>query len=145
IPPEQRSPHPSARTRSMSLMSKQEPGVELEAAVVCNPGRTEFFRSTLALLNSTGIPYMVGGAYGLAPVTGIVQPTKDLDLFGRRGDCIRMLRVLDAAGYKTAVPFPHWLGKATSGPHYIDFIFNSGNGAAPVDDIWLEQSMPAEV
>jgi hypothetical protein len=30
--------------------------------------------------------------------------------------------------------YPHWLAKVYAGEEFIDLIFNSGNGVAPVDD-----------
>jgi len=62
----------------------------------------------------------------------------------RRGtgtDFDRTLRALEAAGYSTAVPFPHWLGKAFCGEFFVDVIFGSGNGIAVVDDEWFTNAV----
>ena len=38
------------------------------------------------------------------------------------------------------MPFPHWLGKIHAGQHFMDVIFNSGNGVARVDDLWFDHA-----
>ena len=47
------------------------------------PSRSEdFYRDILTRLNAARAPYLVGGAYAFACLTGISrQTTKDLDLF----------------------------------------------------------------
>ena len=37
----------------------------------------------------------------------------------------------------TELTFPHWLGKARQGRHYVDLLFGSGNGVCPVDTDWF--------
>jgi hypothetical protein len=53
--------------------------------------------------------------------------------------------VLEAAGYRTEVTFPHWLAKAWIVERFVDVIYSSGNGAAPVDDEWFEHAVDAEL
>src|SRR4051812_24338591 len=66
-----------------------------------------FYTETLRVLNASGIPFLVGGAYAFACFTGIERHTKDLDIFVRREDCPRTLDVLKDAGYRTEMTFPH--------------------------------------
>ena len=106
---------------------------------------TAFYRSVLQSLDAAGIEYLVGGAYAYASYTGIERNTKDLDVFVRRQAYERVVAVLGDAGYATELTFPHWLGKAHGGEWYVDLIFNSGNGATPVDDAWFEHAIPAHV
>ena len=47
---------------------------------------------------------------------------------------------LSEVGFETEVLYPHWLAKAWSGPHFVDFIFDSANGLCPVDDAWFEHA-----
>lgn len=103
----------------------------------------EFYLRTLAILNGAGIPYLLGGAYSLAHFAGIERHTKDLDLFVKPSDRDRVLGVLADAGYRTEVPFPHWLGKAyeADGDDFIDVIYRSGNGIAEVDDGWFAHAV----
>ncbi|HXI12284.1 MAG TPA: nucleotidyltransferase family protein [Thermoanaerobaculia bacterium] len=104
-----------------------------------------FYRKSLDLLNASGIPYMVGGAYAFARYTGIERHTKDFDLFLKREDYERIASVLQDAGFKTDLTFPHWLGKAHHGDYYIDLIYGSGNGVTPVDELWFEHAVDGEV
>jgi hypothetical protein len=107
-----------------------------------NPGASEgaleFYRRVLATLTESGVPFVVGGAFALAHYTGIRRDTKDLDVFVRPDDAGRVLATLAAAGYRTEMTAPHWLGKAFFGDAFVDVIFSSGNGVAVVDDQWLE-------
>ena len=104
----------------------------------------EFYRRTLETLAAARIPFLLGGAYAFAHYTGIERHTKDLDVFVLRSDRDRALEHLASAGYRTHVPFPHWLAKAWSGDHFIDVIYGSGNGIAEVDGEWLEHGQEAE-
>ena len=105
----------------------------------------QFYVQTLTVLNDAGMPYLVGGAYAMGTLAGIERHTKDIDLFAREGDRDRILRVLEAAGYRTEVTFPHWLAKAWIVERFVDVIYSSGNGAAPVDDEWFEHAVDAEL
>jgi hypothetical protein len=91
------------------------------------------------------VPHLVGGAYAFQRYTGISRDTKDLDVFVRPADCQRSLDTFAAAGYRTELTFPHWLGKVLAGDEMVDVIFSSGNGVARVDDLWFEHAVEAEV
>jgi hypothetical protein len=93
----------------------------------------------------SGIPFLIGGAFGFESYTGIVRRTKDLDLFVRPADSHRLLRRLEQAGYRTELRFPHWLGKAWKQDCSIDIIFSSGNGICRVDDVWFRHAPPSVV
>jgi hypothetical protein len=105
----------------------------------------DFYRDAMAVLNRAGVPFLVGGAYALERYTGIVRHTKDFDVFVRRADAREALRALRAAGYRTELTFPHWLGKAYRDGDFVDVIFSSGNGAADVDDEWFAHAVDGEV
>lgn len=104
-----------------------------------------FYCHTLTALLEAGVPFLVGGAYALQRYTGVERHTKDLDVFVREADCQEALDVLAAAGYRTDLTFPHWLGKAYCGDDCVDIIFGSGNGIAPVDDAWFHHAVDEEV
>lgn len=110
-----------------------------------DPHSREFYIHTLQLLQAAEVPFLVGGAYAFQRYTGIVRDTKDLDIFVREQDLQRSLDVLSAAGYQSEVTFPHWLGKAFSGDHFVDIIFRSGNGVSVVDDAWFAHAVADEV
>jgi hypothetical protein len=103
----------------------------------------------MKVLKAADIPFLVGGAYALAPLTGIERHTKDLDIFLRPADRDRALAALDSAGYRTEESFPHWLAKAFEGDDpetpFVDLIYRSGNGVAEVDDEWFQHALEAEI
>jgi hypothetical protein len=96
-------------------------------------------------LQRSEVPFLVGGAYAFERYTGIARHTKDLDVFVRADDCPRALAALEAHGCHGELPFPHWLGKAYCGDHFVDLIFGSGNGVAPVDDDWFTHAVDETV
>lgn len=105
----------------------------------------QFYRDVLVTLRDGGVPFLVGGAYAYARLTGIKRPTKDFDIFIRPEHLERAMDVLRAAGFVAEATFPHWLAKAGRGLHFVDIIFSSGNGVARVDDAWFEHAVPGEV
>ena len=107
---------------------------------VLTPVEREFYCHTLAVFEQAKLDVLVGGAYAFARYTGIERHTKDLDVFVRRADFGKALRALASAGYQTSLPFPHWLGKAYCGEFFVDVIYCSGNGIAPVDDEWFQNA-----
>jgi hypothetical protein len=109
------------------------------------PDMAAFYRSALRALVDAGIPFLVGGAFAHACFTGIRRSTKDLDLFIRREDYERVAEVMQARGWRAELTYPHWLAKVWSGDEFIDLIFNSGNGVAPVDDRWFRDNPEAVV
>ncbi len=110
-----------------------------------DPGASTFYRDAMATLDSAGVPFLVGGAYAYARYAGIDRHTKDFDVFVRPRHARRALDALASAGYRTDMTFEHWLGKAFLGDEYVDVIFASGNGAAPVDDAWFDHAVPDQV
>ena len=108
---------------------------------VLDPQTRAFYTRTLAVLNESDTEFLIGGAYAFALYTGIERHTKDLDVFTRRADRDRVLGALEAAGYRTEVTFPHWLGKAYGDDGFVDVIYSSGNGIGPVDDEWFAHAV----
>jgi predicted nucleotidyltransferase len=117
------------------------PSLEDEVA----PDTAAFYRRALQVLTDAGIPFLVGGAFAHACFTGIRRSTKDLDLFLRRDDLERAFELARAEGWRTELPYPHWLAKVHAGEDFIDLIFNSGNGLTPVDDHWFHDNGEADV
>jgi hypothetical protein len=107
--------------------------------------RRRRYRRALLVMKRTGIPFLVGGGYALRHYAGGVRGTKDIDVFVRRRDAVRLLRALSADGFETDLTFPHWLGKARVDGSCIDIIFSSGNRLAEVDDAWFTHSVEATV
>ncbi|HMQ31763.1 MAG TPA: hypothetical protein PKD53_13635 [Chloroflexaceae bacterium] len=107
-----------------------------------SPEAQAAYRRALQALGEAGAPFLIGGAYAFAEVTGIERHTKDLDLFVRERDLRGVLAVLEGAGFSCEVAFSHWLAKAWHGDHFLDLIFTSGNAVAPVDDGWFAHACP---
>jgi len=104
-----------------------------------------FYCRALTELNESGVPYLVGGAYAFERYTGIARHTKDLDVFVREADCQRAIAALAGSGCRGEIVFPHWLGKAYCGEHFVDIIYGSGNGICPVDDDWFTHAVDETV
>jgi hypothetical protein len=107
--------------------------------------KTSFYVSALARMKSADIPFLVGGAFAYARYSGLHRGTKDLDIFLRPADVPRTLALFERAGYRSELPFPHWLAKVRCDDMFIDLIFGSGNGIARVDDLWFEHAEKHEV
>ena len=97
----------------------------------------DFFVEALTHLSQSTVPFLVGGAYGMAPYVGMHRETKDLDVFVRREHVRHTLGFFRDLGYRVELTFPHWLGKVYCGDAFIDVIFSSGNALARVDDRWF--------
>src|SRR5204863_8270038 len=100
---------------------------------VLPPASRDFYIRAMQLLDEAGIGFLVGGAYAFERYTGIARHTKDFDIFVHPRDLERVLETLGAAGCETALPFPHWLGKARCGGAFVDVLLSSGDGVAAVD------------
>lgn len=112
---------------------------------ILDPESRAFYQSAMRTLQKDEVPFLVGGAYSFSRYTGIERHTKDFDIFVLADDCPRVLASLAAAGYRTELTFPHWLGKAFSGDSFVDVIFGSGNGVAGVDEGWFQHATRDEV
>lgn len=84
----------------------------------------QFYVSAMAVLNTAGIPFLVGGAYAFSHYAGIDRHTKDFDIFVKKEDADRVLEALRRElNCKIDRTFPHWLYKAILGANFIDIIF----------------------
>jgi hypothetical protein len=121
--------------------------VPMNTASVPMPGDSlsTFYVDSLHLLESTGLPFVVGGAFAHSRYTGRDRDTKDLDVMLKRDDVPRALAAFKEAGYQVEVPFPHWLAKVHRDGRFIDIVFSSGNGVVRVDDCWFAHAVPSEV
>jgi len=119
---------------------RRPPGEDLST-----PDERDTYRRVLDVLHDGGVELLVGGAYAFTRYTGIERSTKDFDIFVRSTEIDRALDTLAAAGFRTELTFPHWLGKAFWGDTFVDVIFNSGNGVTPIDDEWFTHAPSAEV
>ena len=112
---------------------------------LASPDAQAVYRRVMETLQAADVPFLVGGAYAFTPFTGIPRSTKDFDLFVAKTEIARALDTLADAGFRTELTFPHWLGKAYDGKEFVDLIFSSGNGVAPVDAEWFDRAPDGEV
>ena len=115
------------------------------SAADASNGNAAFYRQVMETLKEARLPFLVGGTWAYNRHTGIDRPTRDLDIFIRRGDFGSVAAALRNAGDEVDLTFPHWLGKVKRGGACIDIIFSSGNAIAEVDDLWFEHAADAEV
>src|SRR5713101_7721883 len=114
--------------------------METSSARAIHDPAADFYIDALKKLQETGIPFLVGGAFAFSHYAHVPRDTKDIDVFVKQEDCPRVLETFERMGYRTEMPFPHWLGKIHEGNHFMDIIFNSGNGVARVDDLWFDHA-----
>jgi hypothetical protein len=100
----------------------------------------EFCQDILRLLTAHRIEFLVGGYDAFRHHTGIDRVTKDFDLVVRPSDLNSVLELCRGAGYRAELMFSHWLAKIQQEEHFIDLIFNSGNGLCAVDDEWFSRA-----
>jgi hypothetical protein len=103
------------------------------------------FVEVLTLMNESGIPYVVSGAFALQQHTGIWRNTKDLDLFMAPGDVPRALEQLNKEGFETEICDPVWLCKAHRGEFFVDLITGMSNAVISVNHSWIENAVHAEI
>jgi hypothetical protein len=102
------------------------------------PEAEAFYAESLRLLTQSGIPFLLSGTYAVTAYTGIVRPTKDLDVFCKAGDFPKVLAYFQARGYRTDVEDERWIAKVWQGEHFFDVIFAMSNGIGPITDEWFE-------
>ena len=119
--------------------------METATARAIHDPAADFYIDALRKLQSTNIPFLVGGAFAFSHYAHIPRETKDIDVFVKADDLQRVLEAFQELGYDTEIPFPHWLGKIHRGGYFMDVIFNSGNGVARVDELWFEHAVKTNV
>src|SRR5205809_2366397 len=119
--------------------------METATARSINDPAADFYIGALQTLKELNIPFLIGGAFAFSHYTHMPRETKDIDVFVKAEDCPRVLDEFASLGYRTELPYPHWLGKIHDGGHFIDVIFNSGNGVARVDDLCFDHALKTTV
>jgi hypothetical protein len=109
------------------------------------PEAVGFYCESLGLLNQSGVPYLLSGTYALACFTGIVRPTKDLDVFCKPSDAPRILSFFKSKGYEIEVEDERWIGKVWRGDNFLDVIYNISSASIPITDEWFAEKWEVEV
>jgi predicted nucleotidyltransferase len=120
--------------------------LERKPALITPPPAAEaFYSEVLKLMAASGIPFLVSGTYALASYTGIDRPTKDVDVFAKAGDALKMLTFFKARGFDVEVVDERWLARITRGELFVDIIYNMPTVTTHVTDEWFELAPKAEL
>jgi hypothetical protein len=104
----------------------------------------EFYRQSLELLNQSGIPFLLGGAFALYNHTGICRDTKDLDIFCLSTDYPGIMKYFSRKGYRAELYDVRWIAKLHKDGFFIDIIFSCVNGNWKVEDHWFDEAVDSE-
>jgi hypothetical protein len=129
---------------SVALKDERELPVSSSKPPEFAPEQVELFREVLSLLNQSGIPYVISGAFALRVHTGIGRDTKDLDVFLPPEYVGKAMKYLKDEGFDCELTDPVWLAKAHRADFFVDLITGMSNGLIAVDQSWIDRATPAE-
>ncbi len=109
------------------------------------PEAEDFYVEGLKLLAQSDIPFLLSGTYAVTTYTGIVRPTKDLDIFCKAGDYPRILAFFKERGFEVEVEDERWLAKIFRGRYYFDVIFSCRTTEIAITDEWFEDAPAIEI
>src|SRR5881392_2529287 len=101
------------------------------------PAAEAFYSEVLQLMAQSKIPFLVSGTYALASYTGIDRPTKDVDVFAKAGDALKMLHYFKEHGFDVEIVDERWLSRITRGEMFVDIIYNMPTVTTHVTDDWF--------
>lgn len=99
-----------------------------------------FYKEVISLMQSSDIPFLVGGGLAVAYYTGIPRDSKDLDIYVEAKDYPKVLSFFSDKGFGIQVHDVRWIAKILKGDMYVDVIFNSVNNICRVDKVWFERA-----
>jgi hypothetical protein len=102
------------------------------------PAAETFYSECIRLLAASDIPFLLSGTYALACYTGINRPTKDVDVFAKAGDSLRILIYFKEQGFDVEMVDERWLARVVRGELFMDVIFNMPTASTHVTDEWFE-------
>lgn len=110
------------------------------------PGSPEsFYAKILEILSKANIPFLIGGTYAIREYTQIQRETKDIDIFCKAGDYLKIIKLFSDAGFKTEVTDARWIAKIFDKDLFVDLIFGTAEGIWHVDDSWFTDSPSAKL
>ena len=109
------------------------------------PDSEAFYSECLRLLAGSDIPFLLSGTYALSCYTGIVRPTKDVDVFAKAGVCLRILSFFKERGFKVEMVDERWLARVIRGDLFMDIIFNMPTASVHVTDDWFDRAPRAKI
>jgi hypothetical protein len=108
------------------------------------PDSEAFYSECLRLLVECGMPFLLSGTFALNSYTGITRPTKDVDIFTKAGDALRILSYFKDRGFDVEIVDDRWLARIIRGPLFLDVIFNMPTASVHVTDEWFDGAPSAE-
>ena len=118
-------------------MDQQGPAAQAARSSSRRRGGSLLFGSAAAD-GQSGIPFLLSGTYALASYTGIDRPTKDVDVFAKAGDALKMLPYFKEHGFDVEIVDERWLARITRGELFVDVIYNMPTVTTHVTDEWFE-------
>jgi hypothetical protein len=109
------------------------------------PAAEHFYSECIRLLAASDIPFLLSGTYALACYTGINRPTKDVDVFAKAGDSLRILSYFKEQGFDVEMVDERWLARVVRGELFMDVIFNMPTASTHVTDEWFEGAPCAQL
>ncbi len=109
------------------------------------PAAEAFYSEVIQLMARSEIPFLVSGTYALSSYTGIDRPTKDVDVFAKAGDALKMLHFFKEHGFDVEMVDERWLARITRGKLFVDIIYNMPTVTTHVTDEWFAGAPEAEL
>src|SRR5690348_9765948 len=100
----------------------------------------DFYAEVIRLMAESEISFLLSGTYALSCYTGIKRPTKDVDVFAKAGDALRMLSFFKDKGFDVEIVDDRWLARVTRGEQFVDIITNMPTSATHVTDEWFHDA-----
>ena len=109
------------------------------------PEAVDFYAESLKLLIDSRYPFLLSGTYALSCYTGIVRPTKDLDVFCKPSDAPKILNFFRERGYRISIEDDRWIGKVWKDENFFDVIYNISTASIPITEDWFAERYEVEV
>src|ERR687885_1308012 len=109
------------------------------------PAAEAFYSEVLQLMAQSRLPFLVSGTYALSCYTGIDRPTKDVDVFAKAGDALKLLAYFKENGFDVEIVDERWLARITRGEMFVDIIYNMPTVTTHVTDEWFDGAPDAEL
>lgn len=101
----------------------------------------DIYIAVIDAANAAGIPFALGGAFGLSTYTEVWRNTKDLDLYvlpRHRKRLIALVTRLGLTDYFGKVPYDRqWIYRATTDGVIVDLIWAMANHRTRIDQLWM--------
>jgi hypothetical protein len=107
------------------------------------------YKDAITAVRKLNVPFVLGGAFGLATYTGRWRNTKDMDLFVRPSDKDAVVEALLKIGFEDYYPRlaydRGWIYRAVRDDILVDVIWGTPNRLTEVDDEWFKNQTPVKL